>query len=276
MRPYVVLEKEIGETPLECVEKWRVTQPALQETPLAYAGRLDPMASGALLVLIGDECKRQTDYHSLDKTYVVDILFGVSTDSDDVLGIPLHTTPTAIETSALTKTLKTLRGSVTLPYPHYSSKTVQGKPLHTWTLEDRLDEIEIPTKNSTIYSLTLNNRSTLTGENVYTYVKNKIETIAPVTDARKALGNDFRRPHIRTAWQNWHITHAEQHFTRATITCTASSGTYMRTLARIIGERLKVPALAYHIHRTQLGNYHPLCGRWGFWSTRYRSEPRVF
>lgn len=276
MNKYVVLEKHIGETPLECMEKWRGRQADLKDVPLAYAGRLDPMASGALLVLIGDECKQQTAYHNLDKTYHVDILFGVASDSGDVLGIPSATTPSTISLPAVKKVLPSLRSPIELPYPQYSSKTVAGKPLHTWTLEGRLNEITIPTKTSTIHTLSVSCVTELTGAEVYTYVQRKIETIAPVTDARKALGNDFRRPDIRNAWLGWQAEHKDHSFTKATISCTASSGTYMRTLATTIGEALGVPALAYHIHRTELGRYRPLFGGFGIWTTRYRSTPRAF
>ena len=82
----MILEKEIGETPLSCTERWRTSRPDLIGVPLSYAGRLDPMASGKLLILIGEECKQQATYHGLDKEYEFSILFDVSSDSQDVLG----------------------------------------------------------------------------------------------------------------------------------------------------------------------------------------------
>lgn len=85
--PYVLLHKAVGQTPLEVLELWRQTKPELKNTPLAYAGRLDPMAEGVLLVLIGDECKKQTEYHHLDKEYEFEVLFGLASDSGDVLGL---------------------------------------------------------------------------------------------------------------------------------------------------------------------------------------------
>jgi hypothetical protein len=84
---YIVLNKAVGETPLSCVEAWREKHPAYAGVSLAYAGRLDPMASGKLLILIGEECKQQERYHDLDKEYTFRVLFGVSSDSGDVLGL---------------------------------------------------------------------------------------------------------------------------------------------------------------------------------------------
>lgn len=34
-----------------------------------YAGRLDPMARGVLLLLVGDENKKKTDYEFFPKVY---------------------------------------------------------------------------------------------------------------------------------------------------------------------------------------------------------------
>ncbi|MCA9363758.1 hypothetical protein KC727_00880, partial [Candidatus Kaiserbacteria bacterium] len=87
MQRYATIEKRIGETPLEAAERLRVTLGLSADIPLAYAGRLDPMASGKLLVLIGDECKKQEQYHTLDKEYTFEVLFGVRSDTADVLGI---------------------------------------------------------------------------------------------------------------------------------------------------------------------------------------------
>jgi tRNA U55 pseudouridine synthase TruB len=40
-----------------------------------------PMASGKLLVLLGEECKHQENYHSLDKEYEFSVLLGIGSDT---------------------------------------------------------------------------------------------------------------------------------------------------------------------------------------------------
>ncbi|MEZ4104201.1 MAG: hypothetical protein R3B60_02860 [Candidatus Paceibacterota bacterium] len=250
---YVILEKAVGETPLECTEKWRKTRPDLAGVPLAYAGRLDPMASGQLLVLVGEECKKQTEYHNLDKEYEFEILFGVSSDSGDVLGIITETTKKVIDENEIKSVLENMIGDIELPYPIFSSKTVKGIPLHTWTMEGRLNEIEIPTRKSKIYELELLETKELTREDIAKITLEKIETIPPVTDKRKALGNDFRRPKVRKSWQSFaNFSAPEDRFTIAKVRCLSSSGTYMRTLAEVIAEKLGSKGLAFSIHRTQV------------------------
>jgi len=266
MPKYIVLEKAVGETPLSCAEKWRMEHPAYAGAPLAYAGRLDPMASGKLLVLIGEECKKQTEYHGLDKEYEFSVLFGIASDTHDVLG-RLNTTSTVPEITedTLQEIVDSLIGEISFPYPHFSAKTVQGKPLHMWTLEGRLDEIEIPTRTSTIYELELTKVETKPRQEVAAAALQKINTIPEVTDPRKALGNDFRREDVRGDWQDLATNFAlPSEYTITHFRCVASSGAYMRTLATIIAEKLDTNGLAYHIHRTKIGHYSLENKSWDF------------
>ena len=255
--PYVILHKPVGQTPLETVEFWRLEQgPEYQSVPLAYAGRLDPMASGKLLILLGDECKVQEKYHGLDKTYLFSVLFGASSDSGDVLGLIKEAGQRQPSKGSIEAASTELIGDVELPYPIFSARTVLGKPLHTWALEGRLSEITIPTKKSIVYDLRLEKIETLTRDEVCTEASQKIESLPKVTDPRKAIGNDFRRPTVRETWQTFkeHGT-PEDTFSVAHFTCTASSGTYMRTLAEEIAKGAGTTGLAFSIHREAIGRY---------------------
>ncbi|MDC1205601.1 hypothetical protein N8083_02015 [Candidatus Pacebacteria bacterium] len=274
---FLIVEKEVGETPLQSLEKARSEAGISPNTPLAYAGRLDPMASGKLLILVGDECKKQEKYHNLDKEYEFEVLFGIGSDTGDVLGLIESCDSSKISAERITDVTKKLTGIIELPYPHFSSKTVQGKPLHIWTLEGRINEIEIPTKKSEIYKLALLEVRTLVRTSIYTHVSKKIETIPKVTEASKALGNDFRRPLVRESWKNWlgnqnpKVTlgrgnsHVSDTYQIAKFRCVASSGTYMRTLSEVIAGELGTCGLAYSIHRTKIGKYKKLPLNFGFW-----------
>jgi len=260
---YVILDKKVGETPLEVTEAWRQTRPDLKGVPLAYAGRLDPMASGQLLVLIGEECKKQTEYHHLDKEYVVEILFGIKSDSGDVLGIVEEVESPHFSEPDLEKAISSFVGKIEFPYPVFSAKTVNGKPLHTWAMEKRLDEITIPTRSSEIYSLTLTSVGSLPRAELVAQTQSKIELIPPVTDVRKALGNDFRRPDVRQAWDLLSKSGSPtDEFYIAKITCVCSSGTYMRTLCELIAKKVGTQGLALSIHRSAIGTFDKTSQNW--------------
>jgi len=265
---YYTIAKQIGETPLQALERLRTERSIPKHVPLAYAGRLDPMASGQLLILVGDECKNQERYHAFDKEYECEVLLGATSDTHDVLGIVEPGLEIRYEKLRIQEVLKNLLGKITLPYPHFSAKTVHGKPLHMWTLEGKLDSITIPEKTSTIYSIQLLDIRTIDATTLYTSVMEKVHSVPPVTDERKALGRDFRRTDVCASWKALHDANPLRTYTVLTIRVAASSGTYMRTLSHVIGKQLQSDALALSIHRTKIGKYFhvPFVGGF-FWKT---------
>ncbi|OGG61149.1 hypothetical protein A3C87_03285 [Candidatus Kaiserbacteria bacterium RIFCSPHIGHO2_02_FULL_49_34] len=260
---YVALQKAVGETPLSCAEAYRARHPELIGVPLSYAGRLDPLASGALLVLIGDECKQQKKYHGLDKEYVIEVVIGIGSDTGDVMGrlsadASLSRTPKETD---LTTIARELSGKMlSLPYPAFSSKTVHGKPLHTWACEGRLNEIEIPTQTAPLYEMKFLSMRTMPAAELAETAIEKMNTIPPVEDARKALGNDFRRGDIREDWKQFALAKKDIPYTIATFRVCAGSGMYMRTLANEIAKKFATNGLCLSIHRSKIGTLHHFLG----------------
>jgi len=148
MQKILELYKKEGETPLEAIEEFRKKNLEYSDVKMTYAGRLDPMAEGVLLVLVGDECKNKENYLGLDKEYEFEILHGIQTDTYDILGLPAKSGTSdvpqiEIETSNTSiDAIEKSKGKFTQKYPPYSSMTVQGKQLFQWAREGRLDEIE--------------------------------------------------------------------------------------------------------------------------------------
>lgn len=266
---FCVIKKEVGETPLQALERYRIDAGIPSNVPLAYAGRLDPMASGKLLILIGDECKRQKAYHQLHKEYEFEVLFGVRSDTGDVLGLVDVCGTPKVSADHLQQSIKKLVGPITLPYPNFSSKTVSGKPLHVWTLEGRLSEINVPSYTSEIFLLKLVDFKHISHADVYETSTKKIETIPKVTEESKALGNDFRRPEIRTAWQKFNSSNWSDEYSVATFRCVCSAGLYMRTLAGVIARTVDTCGIAYSIHRTKIGSYQKLPFGFGVWLKQF-------
>ncbi len=265
---YATVEKMVGETPLVSQERLRAHLHIPHDIPLTYAGRLDPMASGKLLILIGDECKNQKKYHNFDKEYEVEILLGTSSDTGDVLGLLTPTMQKLCVEFEIRKVLQGLTGSVRLPYPHFSSKTVHGKKLHTWTLEKRLDEITIPIKESTIHKLSFNALRMVSKKEILRTVRAKIGALPQVPDDSMKLGADFRRDKVLEAWNQFEKNNIDT-YQILSLTCIASSGTYMRSLSEKISAELGTRGLAYSINRTKIGTYRQLSKTIGFWSRRF-------
>lgn len=257
MKRFDSVMKVEGETPLQALERYRTDAGIPPGVPIAYAGRLDPMASGKLLLLVGEECKRQTKYHSLDKAYEFEVLLDAESDTGDILGMPEVVPSTGqLNVHELTETALAFCGSVTLPYPRYSSKTVKGKPLFLWTLENRLAEIDIPVATTRIYGIKYLDSRTIRGADLLDSIHSRIARVGTVTEPSKMLGADFRRADILASWDE-SLREPEREFTIARFSVVCSSGTYIRSLAPALAARLGKKGLAYSIRRTKIGRFFP-------------------
>ncbi|KND50984.1 MAG: tRNA pseudouridine55 synthase [Parcubacteria bacterium C7867-007] len=253
MKKYVVLHKRIGQTPLETIQEWQERNPKYSDIPATYAGRLDPMASGVLLVLLGEECKKKDKYLGLDKEYEIEILLDLSSDTGDVLGIISDTeTCSTPSLNEVQKACKKEVGSQTLPYPAFSSKTVDGVPLFLHSLRGTLSSIEIPTHTETFHSIKVSSLANITSEQLQKRVTEMLAVVPHSDEPTKELGADFRIHAVRNSWTTV-LLQPERTFTLIRLRVTCGSGAYMRTLAERIGVSLGTTALALSIHRTRMG-----------------------
>ncbi len=269
MKPHLIVDKPVGVTPLETLTSLRERLGLDSGIPLTYAGRLDPMASGKLLVLVGDECKRQDAYRGLDKEYEIEVLLDLATDTADVLGMPSHLErSTQPGRESVARAARTQRGTRTVPYPAFSSKTVRGKPLFLYALEGSLETIDVPSHEETIHSIKVLGIQGIGKEALRTRIA-QILALAPRTDAAsKELGADFRQDSIRAAWETAFDAIPERRFTVLRLRVTCASGTYMRSLAERIASELGTTGLALFIHRTRIGRLRRILGL-GIWTKQY-------
>ena len=249
----ITIYKNIGETPLEALERLRRERPEYQNETLSYIGRLDPMAEGAMLILVGEENKNREAYLSLDKEYECEVLFGVATDTHDLLGLVTETAIADFVTKEiLEEKLKVFLGKRMQEYPAYSSKPVSGptpdgsgrvnKSLHEWAREGRLGEIEMPKKEIEIYSIALTD--------FYQLQKDRLAEI--IAERIALVHGDFRQKDILARWHEVLAGMSFTSFTIAKLKISCSSGTYIRVIASELGKQLGVPAIAMSIKRTKM------------------------
>ncbi len=238
----VVAYKKRGQTPLALIEELKQQHTELSQVSIGYAGRLDPMAEGLVLLLLNEKNKERARYEKIRKEYVAQVLFGVETDTFDALGMVGLLSTRKISQEELTQNLKQLIGVQRHPYPPFSSPRVNGKPLWLWAKEGKISTITIPHKEIQIYHAELNSLRSVTREQLKKEVLQKISEVT----------GDFRQVEIQDAWNHFLLT-APDRFQIATITFEVSSGTYIRSLAHNLGRALSTGAIAFSIKRTKLG-----------------------
>lgn len=248
------LYKKRGETPLERITRFKLENPGFEEVKMSYAGRLDPMAEGVLLVLVGEENKRRHTYLDFRKDYIFDVLFGVRTDTYDILGKVSEDVEVPYNFSDLTeqvaRELANFKGRIMQSYPPFSSKPVKGKegkgrPLFEWAREGNLALIEIPEKEVEIYEI----QPLLT----YTLPRDLLSKLIFETIVR--VNGDFRQKSIFESWVKFFEATQRDLFDVVRLKISCSSGTYVRGIVNSLGKKIGVPTLAFKIVRTKIGEH---------------------
>lgn len=239
----------MGETPLQRLDRLRKESPEFAEATLSYAGRLDPLAYGVMLVLVGDEANRDRDkYLGLDKEYEVEVLLGVSTDTYDVLGLatsePRFYDIDVVE-DEVKEAVKKLSDFSLMTYPPYSSKPVEGKSLFQWAREGKIGEIEIPKQKGKVLSIDVIDSKRIPAIKLFERIVSAIDSVS----------GDFRQEEIFNEWKVFFDIAMTREFLVMKMKVVCESGTYMRSLANHIGELIGLPALALSIHRTRVGDF---------------------
>lgn len=243
MRKIIFLNKKEGETPLEALENFRKKNKKYKGLKITYAGRLDPMASGLLLLLVGEKIKEKDKYLKLDKEYNFEVLFGFSTDTYDILGKVIdirHGVYQDLE-KMIRKNIKLFSGKLIQKYPIYSSKTVEGKPLFSYAR--RGVDIEIPSREVLVKNLKFLKVKSINNRRLFNIIEKRI----------KKVNGDFRQKEILNIWKKNLQVKEKRNFFIASFKIECSSGTYVRGIANNLGEKINIPTLAFSIKRTKIG-----------------------
>ncbi len=249
MQDILVLDKGVGETPLECINRFKKSHPEYETVKMTYAGRLDPMASGALLVLAGDKVYEKESFLKLPKTYECVAVLGIETDTYDVLGLPssskLPLTPSWQEGGSAPELLSSFVGAFKQKYPPYSSKTIKGKQMHNLARLGELEKMEIPEQQVTVKNISDIRMASIGAEDL---VQEILENIGKVT-------GDFRQAETILSWQGILDKNRGKRVDLLLFTIDVSGGTYIRGIVHELGQKLAKGACILRLKRTNVGDY---------------------
>ncbi len=240
--------KPISDTPLQVVERLKERFKEYESETISYAGRLDPLAHGVLLLLVGDANKERRNYEKLSKVYEFKCIIGFETDTYDVLGLPKvdhEIFKRNLNDEQISEALIKYQGTFIQELPPFSSYQINRIPLFKWARMGRLHEIEIPKREVTVEKMEILEIRDME-------VKTLLKTI---TDRVSDIDGDFRQRECMKRWEDItkeylsnsvKIVHARAHVT---------SGTYIRSICHELGKDLGTKAVALEIYRTQAGEF---------------------
>ncbi len=238
-----LIYKQPGETPLECLMRTRATFGIGMKIPMTYAGRLDPMAEGLMIILAGEECKEKDRYLGLSKVYEFEVLVGFETDTYDLLGLVKSARNETVSSDRFTEVLNSFVGEYEQAYPVYSSKPVDGKPLFQHAREGNI--VQVPTHTVTIEDVHCTGTVNI----------KKGELEEAIIEKIGKVHGDFRQAEIVAKWQEVLMDAPQKEFQIFSCIIGCGSGTYVRQLVHDIGIKIGVPCVTFSIKRTKIGQY---------------------
>ena len=197
----LLLDKPLGLSSNAALQKARKL---LGAAKAGHAGTLDPLASGLLMVLLGEATKFAGPMLDADKEYVATLKLGERTSTGDAEGEILQKRP--VDTASLDIVLERFKGEIEQVPPMHSALKHKGTPLYR--LARRGEEVERAPRRVRITDLELLKRD---GERLVLRVRCSKGTYIRVLaqDIGEALGCGAHLSGLRrTASGRFHIEQA--------------------------------------------------------------------
>ena len=213
---------------------------------VGHAGTLDPLATGVLLVCIGKATKLAESFQRERKQYIAGVTFGATTASYDREKevdqlFPLE----GVSEESLRNALPSFIGEQDQVAPLFSAKSVDG--VRVYEIARKRYKAGLPVEDLGVLQAS---RINIYGLELLSYTA--LADTFPSEPFSGEDGNDDRRqnPNNRI-----NVAEVPEGLPHADILVDCSKGTYIRALARDLGEALGSGAFLHSLRRTRNGGF---------------------
>lgn len=125
----LLVDKPIGWTSFDVVAKVRgiLKHGGIAKPKVGHTGTLDPLATGLLVLVLGEYCKRAQEFSKLDKTYEVTMKLGETSTTGDDEGEKVNLTDRQPTLTEIQSALKQFLGEISQVPPIHSAIKVNGQ-----------------------------------------------------------------------------------------------------------------------------------------------------
>ncbi len=152
MNGVLVVNKEKDYTSRDIVN---IISKTLKTKKVGHTGTLDPLATGVLVVTVGEATKISELLTSSFKEYIADIELGIETDTLDITGNILKEETVFKTKEEIENILSSMIGSYDQEVPIYSAVKINGKKLYEYAREK--EEVELPKRKVEVKEIELLN-----------------------------------------------------------------------------------------------------------------------
>ena len=219
----------------------------LKRLKVGHAGTLDPLASGVMILCTGKCTKLIDQLQAGTKEYVATLRLGCTTPSFDAEHPIDAIYPTShITQAAVEEALSRFRGSIWQVPPVYSACKVEGRRAFDYIRQG--EEVELKAKELVIDEIELLDLH-LPEQGLVSPHADEVAKMAREDIHIKDYGRDKETYEIAEA-----TNIVTDHLSYLQIRVVCSKGTYIRALARDIGQALGSGAYLIGLRRTRVGN----------------------
>ena len=139
MNGIILINKEKGMTSRDVVN---MVCKKLNTGKVGHTGTLDPLATGLMVLCVGEGLKLVELLTNHDKEYVAKVKLGIKTDTYDITGKIIQKEKVSFQKEDLIQTLNSFVGEYEQTVPIYSSIKVNGKKLYEYARNN--EEVVLP------------------------------------------------------------------------------------------------------------------------------------
>ena len=273
----VVIDKPYRWTSADVVRKIKyaaIRHFCKKNLKVGHAGTLDPLATGVLLVCIGNACKRAQEFQDTDKEYIAGVCFGATTPSYDLEKDIDMTFPTdGVSAETINAALSHFLGPQDQVAPLFSAKQVDG--VRAYELARKLYRDGQPLDEAAKEILQVNRINIselellglgLSTSSAFATLTQKFFSRGPGSwhSADASLGTarlekfwsaSASAEDGRNASNRINVATMPEGLPIASIRIACSKGTYIRSFARDIGEKLNSGAFLASLCRSRSGEF---------------------
>lgn len=150
MNGIILINKEENYTSRDVVN---VISKILKTKKVGHTGTLDPLATGVLVICVGEATKISELLTSTYKEYVAEVILGLNTDTLDITGNILEEENVIKSKLEIEEILKKMIKKYEQEVPIYSAVKVNGKKLYEYARNN--EEVKLPKKEVDIKEIEL-------------------------------------------------------------------------------------------------------------------------
>lgn len=151
----VLIDKPAGISSFGVVARVRrqLSQQAGRKVKVGHTGTLDPFATGLMILVVGEYCKRAGEFSKLDKTYEATMRLGQTSTTGDPEGEVTDVSNQQPALEQIETALKKFVGTIQQTPPAYSAIKINGQ--RAYKLARKGEAVEMPSRTVKISRLEL-------------------------------------------------------------------------------------------------------------------------